>query len=69
MSDLDAEDGKLVVLADDTKRDVHGAFQRLVGRTGEPMIRLAVRQAMRISSVTVDFEDWVASHATWSSKA
>ncbi len=40
--------GKLVVLADDTKRDVHGAFQRLVGRTGEPMIRLAVRQAMKI---------------------
>ena len=29
----------------------------------------AERLAMRISSVTVDFEDWVASHATWSSKA
>ena len=40
--------GKLVDLADDTKRDVHGAFQRLVGRAGEPMIRLAVRQAMKI---------------------
>jgi RHH-type proline utilization regulon transcriptional repressor/proline dehydrogenase/delta 1-pyrroline-5-carboxylate dehydrogenase len=40
--------GKLVDLADDTKRDVHGAFQRLIGRTGEPVIRLAVRQAMKI---------------------
>ena len=40
--------GKLVDLADDTRRDVHGAFQRLVGRAGEPMIRLAVRQAMKI---------------------
>ena len=40
--------GKLVDLADDTKRDVAGAFQRLVGRAGEPVIRLAVRQAMRI---------------------
>jgi RHH-type proline utilization regulon transcriptional repressor/proline dehydrogenase/delta 1-pyrroline-5-carboxylate dehydrogenase len=40
--------GKLVDLADDTKRDVNGAFQRLVGRAGEPVIRLAVRQAMKI---------------------
>ncbi|MBZ4040038.1 bifunctional proline dehydrogenase/L-glutamate gamma-semialdehyde dehydrogenase PutA [Novilysobacter selenitireducens] len=40
--------GHLVDLADDTKRDVHGAFKRLVGRVGEPVIRLAVRQAMRI---------------------
>ncbi|RDZ26087.1 bifunctional proline dehydrogenase/L-glutamate gamma-semialdehyde dehydrogenase PutA [Lysobacter silvisoli] len=40
--------GKLVDLADDTKRDVHNAFKRLVGRVGEPVIRLAVRQAMRI---------------------
>src|SRR5690606_28009628 len=40
--------GRLVDLADDTKRDVHGAFKRLVGRVGEPVIRLAVRQAMRI---------------------
>src|SRR5690606_25172549 len=31
-----------------TKRDVHGAFKRLVGRVGEPVIRLAVRQAMKI---------------------
>lgn len=40
--------GRLVDLADDTKRDVHGAFGRLAGRIGEPVIRLAVRQAMRI---------------------
>ena len=40
--------GKLVDLADDTKRDVHNAFGRLIGRVGEPVIRLAVRQAMRI---------------------
>ncbi len=40
--------GRLVDLADDTKRDVHNAFQRLIGRVGEPVIRLAVRQAMRI---------------------
>ncbi len=40
--------GKLVDLTDDTKRDVNGAFQRLVGRAGEPVIRLAVRQAMKI---------------------
>ena len=40
--------GKLVDLADDTKRDVQGAFSRLVGRVGEPVIRLATRQAMKI---------------------
>ena len=40
--------GHLVDLADATKRDVHGAFKRLIGRIGEPVIRLAVRQAMRI---------------------
>ncbi|MCF7222121.1 bifunctional proline dehydrogenase/L-glutamate gamma-semialdehyde dehydrogenase PutA [Marilutibacter chinensis] len=40
--------GHLVDLADETKRDVHGAFKRLIGRVGEPVIRLAVRQAMRI---------------------
>ena len=34
--------GRLVDLADDTKRDAHGAFQRLIGRAGEPVIRLAV---------------------------
>ena len=40
--------GELVDLADATKRDVHGAFKRVIGRVGEPVIRLAVRQAMRI---------------------
>src|SRR5690606_38968073 len=40
--------GQLVDLADETRRDVHGAFKRLVGRVGEPVIRLAVRQAMKI---------------------
>jgi RHH-type proline utilization regulon transcriptional repressor/proline dehydrogenase/delta 1-pyrroline-5-carboxylate dehydrogenase len=40
--------GHLVELADDTKHDVHNAFQRLLGRVGEPVIRMAVRQAMRI---------------------
>ena len=40
--------GKLVNLAEDTRRNAIGAFRRLVGRAGEPAIRLAVRQAMRI---------------------
>ncbi len=40
--------GHLVNLADDTRRDFTGALRRLVGRAGEPVIRLAVRQAMRI---------------------
>ena len=40
--------GKMVNLADETRRDFAGALRRLVGRAGEPVIRLAVRQAMRI---------------------
>jgi RHH-type proline utilization regulon transcriptional repressor/proline dehydrogenase/delta 1-pyrroline-5-carboxylate dehydrogenase len=40
--------GHLVNLAEDTRRDFTGAFKRLVGRAGEPVVRLAVRQAMRI---------------------
>ncbi|MEP7096695.1 MAG: bifunctional proline dehydrogenase/L-glutamate gamma-semialdehyde dehydrogenase, partial [Dokdonella sp.] len=40
--------GHLVNLADETRRDFTGALKRLVGRAGEPVIRLAVRQAMRI---------------------
>ena len=40
--------GQLVALGDETRRNVAGAFKRLVGRAGEPVIRLAVRQAMRI---------------------
>ncbi|MCB1589665.1 MAG: bifunctional proline dehydrogenase/L-glutamate gamma-semialdehyde dehydrogenase, partial [Xanthomonadales bacterium] len=40
--------GKLVSLSEDTKRNFTGAFKRLIGRSGEPVVRLAVRQAMRI---------------------
>ena len=40
--------GRIVNLADETRRNAAGAFGRLVGRMGEPAIRLAVRQAMRI---------------------
>ncbi len=40
--------GKLVTLGDETQRNFMGALKRLVGRAGEPVIRLAVRQAMRI---------------------
>jgi RHH-type proline utilization regulon transcriptional repressor/proline dehydrogenase/delta 1-pyrroline-5-carboxylate dehydrogenase len=40
--------GRMVNLAEETRRNFGGAFKRLVGRAGEPMIRLAVRQAMRI---------------------
>ena len=40
--------GQLVSLAEETRHDFGGALRRLVGRAGEPAIRLAVRQAMRI---------------------
>jgi RHH-type proline utilization regulon transcriptional repressor/proline dehydrogenase/delta 1-pyrroline-5-carboxylate dehydrogenase len=40
--------GRMVNLSEETRRDVGGAFRRLIGRAGEPVIRLAVRQAMRI---------------------
>ena len=40
--------GRLVTLAGETQRNAMGSFKRLVGRMGEPAIRLAVRQAMRI---------------------
>jgi len=40
--------GRVVSLAEDTRRDVGGAFKRLVARAGEPVIRIAVRQAMKI---------------------
>ena len=39
--------GKLVNLNDLTRHDVPGAFKRLVGRVGEPVVRLAVRPALR----------------------
>jgi len=40
--------GKIVKLADDTKKNFSGALRRLIGRAGEPMVRTAVRQAMKI---------------------
>ncbi|MET0331859.1 MAG: bifunctional proline dehydrogenase/L-glutamate gamma-semialdehyde dehydrogenase PutA [Dyella sp.] len=40
--------GRLVNLAEETRHDFTGALRRLAGRAGEPAIRLAVRQAMRI---------------------
>jgi RHH-type proline utilization regulon transcriptional repressor/proline dehydrogenase/delta 1-pyrroline-5-carboxylate dehydrogenase len=40
--------GRMVNLADETRRNAMGSFKRLIGRMGEPAIRLAVRQAMRI---------------------
>ena len=40
--------GKIVKLADDTKGNFMGSLRRLIGRTGEPMVRMATRQAMKI---------------------
>ncbi len=40
--------GRLVQLSASTERDWLGALKRLAGRSGEPLVRLAVRQAMRI---------------------
>ncbi len=40
--------GRLVRLSSSTEGDWLGALKRLAGRSGEPVIRLAVRQAMRI---------------------
>ncbi|MEO8742172.1 MAG: bifunctional proline dehydrogenase/L-glutamate gamma-semialdehyde dehydrogenase PutA [Lysobacteraceae bacterium] len=40
--------GRMVGLASETRGNAYGALRRLVGRAGEPVIRLAVRQAMRI---------------------
>ncbi|HZX70646.1 MAG TPA: bifunctional proline dehydrogenase/L-glutamate gamma-semialdehyde dehydrogenase PutA [Rhodanobacter sp.] len=40
--------GRLVNLADGTGDDFNGALRRLVTRVGDPTIRAAVRQAMRI---------------------
>jgi RHH-type transcriptional regulator, proline utilization regulon repressor / proline dehydrogenase / delta 1-pyrroline-5-carboxylate dehydrogenase len=40
--------GRMVSLSEETRRNVTGALRRLVGRAGDPVIRLAVRQAMRI---------------------
>ncbi|HEX5959747.1 MAG TPA: bifunctional proline dehydrogenase/L-glutamate gamma-semialdehyde dehydrogenase PutA [Rhodanobacteraceae bacterium] len=40
--------GHLVRLPDATRRDYQAALRRLVNRAGEPLVRMAVRQAMRI---------------------
>ncbi len=40
--------GKIISLAEETRANFLGALKRLVARTGEPVVRLAVRQAMRI---------------------
>ncbi|MEO9080049.1 MAG: bifunctional proline dehydrogenase/L-glutamate gamma-semialdehyde dehydrogenase PutA [Rhodanobacter sp.] len=40
--------GRLVNLADDTRHDFNGSLRRLVTRVGDPTIRAAVRQAMKI---------------------
>ncbi|MDW8467639.1 MAG: proline dehydrogenase family protein [Burkholderiales bacterium] len=40
--------GRLVALAVETRRDPWGGFKRLVARVGEPVIRVALRHAMRI---------------------
>ena len=40
--------GRVVGLAGETRGNSIGALRRLIGRAGEPVIRLAVRQAMRI---------------------
>ena len=40
--------GRLVQLGATTERDWLGAIKRMAGRSGEPVVRLAVRQAMRI---------------------
>ena len=40
--------GKLVDVDDDAKRDLSGFLKRIAGRVGEPVIRAAVAQAIRI---------------------
>jgi RHH-type proline utilization regulon transcriptional repressor/proline dehydrogenase/delta 1-pyrroline-5-carboxylate dehydrogenase len=40
--------GKIIDLAGETRSNFVGAIKRLVARSGEPVVRLAVRQAMRI---------------------
>jgi len=40
--------GRLVRLGAETERDFKGALKRLTARAGDPLVRLAVRQAMRI---------------------
>ena len=40
--------GRLVELGRDTRRDFRSGLRRLVNRSGEPVVRTAIRQAMRI---------------------
>jgi RHH-type proline utilization regulon transcriptional repressor/proline dehydrogenase/delta 1-pyrroline-5-carboxylate dehydrogenase len=40
--------GKLVALSEQTQKNFRTALGRLVNRSGEPMVRTAIRQAMRI---------------------
>ncbi len=40
--------GKIIEMAGETRANFVGALKRLVARSGEPVVRLAVRQAMRI---------------------
>jgi RHH-type proline utilization regulon transcriptional repressor/proline dehydrogenase/delta 1-pyrroline-5-carboxylate dehydrogenase len=40
--------GRLIALGGETRGNPWAAFKRLVARTGEPVVRLGVRQAMRI---------------------
>ncbi len=40
--------GKLVRIGDSRRRDIGSALGRIANRTGEPVVRLAIRQAMRI---------------------
>lgn len=40
--------GKVIRLGQDKKTDLSGVMGRLISRSGEPMIRVAIRQAMKI---------------------
>ena len=40
--------GKLVTLSDNTRSNLRTALARLINRSGEPIVRTAIRQAMRI---------------------
>jgi RHH-type proline utilization regulon transcriptional repressor/proline dehydrogenase/delta 1-pyrroline-5-carboxylate dehydrogenase len=40
--------GKLVALSESTRSNFRTALKRLINRSGEPMVRTAIRQAMRI---------------------
>jgi hypothetical protein len=50
-------------------RSPKGSSAARPSATTREMIDLTLRQAMRISSHTVDFAVWMTSQATWSSKS